>query len=140
MNETGDSPEFGERALTPTQTDGVPLSQQSMGTDGSFLDICKIRHFMQISGVLSPTDRDLSTSLNEAVESESDTNLEAKPSMSGSIPLGVPAQPGGASSGSSGPSVGQHPAWGACPASATEDLLASANRGLTPVVNQKKSV
>ena len=135
-----DSPEFGEKKPTPTQTDGVPLSQQSVGTDGSFHDIGKVQHFMQNSGILSPTDRDLSTSLNETVEEEGEETLAAKPSTAGSIPFGVHAKPGDASSGSGGPSVGQYPVWGTCPSSATDDLIASANRGLTPVVNQKESV
>ena len=107
-----DSPEFGEKKPTPTQADGVPLSQQSVGTDGSFIDIGKVQHFMKKSGILSPTDRDLSTSLNEAVEEEGEETLAAKPSTAGSIPVGVHATPGDVISGSGGPSVGQYPVWG----------------------------
>ena len=135
-----DSPEFGVKKPTPTQADGVPLSQQSVRTDGSFIDIGKVQHFMKSSGILSSTDRDLSTSLNEAVEEEGEENLAAKPSTAGSIPVGVHATPGDVSSGSGGPSVGQYPVWGTCPSSAANDLIAQANRGLTPVVNQKESV
>ena len=112
------TPEWGDESKPSPSEGGPPLTTGSNAT-GASVEFKKSGHFLQNSGQLTPTERDLSTSMAETVDSDEETHAKDQPSGSGGL-------------------VGSVADWRQSPAIATESLMAAAARGMSPVVNQKE--